>query len=83
MFSVLSSSVLSLRLSEKKNKQTKLNIFNLYSNCHRLTGYVHKGYSRKVIWPGVVVPACNLRRLRQKDYFKFEEPGLYSKFQAN
>lgn len=83
MFSVLSSSVLSLRLSEKKNKQTKLNIFNLYSNCHRLTGYVHKGYSRKVIWPGVVVPACYLRRLRQKDYFKFEEPGLYSKFQAN
>lgn len=81
MFSVLSSLVLSLRLSEKK--KTKLNIFNLYSNCHCLTGYVHKGYSRKVILPGVVVPACNLWRLRQKDYFKFEEPGQYSKFQAS
>lgn len=81
MFSILSSLVLSLRLSEKK--QTKLNISNLYSNCHCLTSYVHKGYSRKVIWPGVAVPACNLRRLRQKDYFKFEEPGLYSKFQAS
>lgn len=67
----------------KAQWKKKLNIFNLYSNCHCLTGYVHKGYSRKVIWPGVVVPACNLRRLRQKDYFKFEEPGLYSKFQAS
>lgn len=37
--------------------------------------------SGQVWWSLLVI--STLRRLRQKDYFKFEEPGLYSKFQAS
>lgn len=54
MFSVLSSLMLFLRLSKK----TKIKYFQFIGHC--LTGYVHKGYSRKAIWPGMVVPACYL-----------------------